>query len=438
MCWMCTQEFPDATVPADIHADPHQVGTAARELSATGQALRDAARRLRTLANDDLTVSLAIDEVRERARDTVTTVDKVAGRYEDAGSALATYRTKLDDALGRLRAARDTVDTNNDNSRYVRHRRWELERELRQGTIDSDGSTELITVTRRSNEYENSSVSAQARATTAREDIRTAALVAAAALDDAAETAGLNDGFWDAVGGVFQVVYEWAQENLGPILEIIRDVLKVLKSILDIICLIVTILSIFIPILAPLAAALTAVSLILGGLILLCSLVLFALGRLSAGELLGDAIDFAAGIITSKLGGIKPSSLAGFTSAGRAAWAAGQEGAQYIALPVGQRALQVAGEMSRDALVNTNLNVLGNPFVQGWDATVDFAPRDGGPAWGDPPAPPAFDTSDYDPTPIFTRTADLMTGGLVTPGFELVNNIQSLGDHTWNATASAA
>ena len=95
-----------------------------------------------------------------------------------------------------------------------------------------------------------------------------------------------------------------------------------LKSILDVICLIVTVLSIFIPILAPLAAALTAVSLILGGLILLCSLCLFALGRLSAGELLGDAIDFAAGVITSKLGGIKPSSLSGFTSAGRAAWAA--------------------------------------------------------------------------------------------------------------------
>ena len=241
MCWMCTQEFPDAVIPADIHANPHQVGVAASELSATGEALRDAARRLRTLANDELTVSLAIDEVRERARETVTTVDKVAGRYEDAGSALATYRSKLDDALGRLRAARAKIDSNNDDSRWQRHRRWELERELQQNTIDADGSAELVRLTRTTNQYENSSATHQSYASTAREDIRTAALIAAGALDDAADTAGLNDGFWDAVGGVLQVAYEWSQENLGPILEIIRDVLKVLKSILDIICLIVTV-----------------------------------------------------------------------------------------------------------------------------------------------------------------------------------------------------
>ena len=436
MCWMCTQEFPDAVIPADVHANPQQVGVAASELSATGEALRDAARRLRTLANNDLTVSLAVDEVRERARETVTTVDKVAGRYEDAGAALATYRSKLDDALGRLRAARAKIDSNNDESRWQRHRRWELERELQRGTIDPDGSAELVRLTRTTNQFENSSATQQSYASNAREDIRTAALVAAGALDDAAETAGLNDGFWDAVSGAFQAAYEWSQENLGPILEIIRDVLKVLKSILDVICLIVTILSIFIPILAPLAAALTAVSLILGGLILLCSLCLFALGRLSAGQLLGDAIDFAAGLITAKLGGIKPSSLSGFTSAGRTAWAAGQEGAQYIALPVGQRAMEVVGGMSRDAVVNTNLIVLGHPFAQGWDATVDFAPRDGGPAWGDPPTP-AWDTSDFDATPLFTRSADLLTGGLVTPIVETFTNSVELVDH-WNATASAA
>ena len=58
------------------------------------------------------------------------------------------------------------------------------------------------------------------------------------------------------------------------------------------------------PFLAPLAAALTLVSIGLAAAVLLCSLVLFALGRESLGRVLSDTIGLATSVITAKLGGI--------------------------------------------------------------------------------------------------------------------------------------
>ena len=137
------------------------------------------------------------------------------------------------------------------------------------------------------------------------------------ALDDVADRSELNDGAWDHLGAFFEGVYEWCQEYLAPALEIIRKIAEVVKSIVDVLSLIVGILSIFLPFLAPLAAALTLVSLGLAALILVCSLLLFVLGKESLGRVLSDAIGLATSVLTSKLGGLKIFSpgakLAGFT-----------------------------------------------------------------------------------------------------------------------------
>lgn len=317
MCFMC-----DDPVPAEIPGDPDTVSRFASAFTNTAAALRDAAAELRNLANENITISLAIDEVRTKANDVASDTGKVGERYSGAGETFSNYATALAAARTAGNGARANIVSNNDDARYWRHRERELRDQVMMGSTDAEVLEDLQTATKKVNHYDSLFATYIGRYGSAVEDRDSAVTAAVNGLADAEAASGLNDGFWDGILGDLQQLWELISKYLGPILEILRNVLEIIKKIVDLLALIVSIASLFFPVLAPLAAALTAVSAILGVAIFACSLLLFAMGRESLGRVISDGIGAVIGVLTSRAGGIDIFNRASLTTGMSAGWGA--------------------------------------------------------------------------------------------------------------------
>ena len=298
MCYRC-----DDPVPGTIDGDPSTVQRFANQFSTTSSALRDAARELRNLANENITISLAVDEVRENAGAIADDTDRVAERYEGAASTFSSYASALEAARSAGNGARTHIVSNNASGRYWRHRERDLRQQVQWGSTDAEVLEDLQEATRRANHYDAQYATYLGQYQAAIEDREQAVTAAINGLANAEAASGLNDGFWDGIAGDFQMLWELASKYLGPILEGLRDVLEVLKQILDVITLIVALLSIICPALGPLALGLAAVSALLAVAIFACSLLLFAMGRETIGRVLSDGLSAAASVLLAVAGG---------------------------------------------------------------------------------------------------------------------------------------
>jgi hypothetical protein len=374
----------DDPIPGTLPGEPDVVNRFARTYSTTADALRDATTELKALANSHVTVSDAVDEVREKARSAQESVDKVATRYEGASQTLYTYGSELSAAQNRANTARNRIDNNNDSARYWRSRLAML---LIQANVANAADPEYVAdvkeARRKVNEFAAEYQAAMAEYNAAWSDRDDAINRAISGLEDAASQAGLNDDFWEAIQGAVQQLYELAQKYLAPLIEQLRGLLELIKSIVDLISLIVTIVALFVPALAPLALALTIASLALSAMILLCSLTLYALGKESLGRVLGDAIGLVVGIVTSKLGGSGAAHAAQGAVAG-----AGQTFSQVAAANGGKvvtiidAVLEVTAKEGTDALIDIGVDAGTHVLSNGLDITVDAFPNSNGPAAG--------------------------------------------------------
>jgi hypothetical protein len=436
-------------VPSALDGEPSVVGVTATALGATAQALRDAISELRQLASDDVTISDAVDEVRTKANEARNAISKVEVRYQGAADAMHSYRSGLSSAHSRADAARQRIIDNNSDARYWRLRVHSLTEQAQAGESSQELLDDLLEAQSRVQSYAAEFSSAMSEYHGAEGDKSAAVDAAIAALHSAAETADIDDGFWDRVANVLENAYEWAQENLTPLLETLRTIAELVKSIVDILALIVTILSVFLPFLAPLAAALTLASIALSALILLSSLLLFALGKESLGRVLGDAIGLATSVITSKMGGmnvLKPGAkLAGLGGAfSRTAWAEGVAGVRVgFALnsaivgkseTVAGMGLDVAGKLwgdSAEGVAKTGVKFAGgwaSEFMKssGGDISMDFFPEgSNGGNFG--PFSGGFDINlDTAGGSMVKPFGQLVSGGASNPIISLVKSTNSL------------
>jgi hypothetical protein len=424
MCYLC-----DDAVPGQLGGDPGRVRAHARAFDDTAEALRDAARELRNLANEGVTISLAIDEVRDKAEESHTEATKVATRYDGAGTTLGNYADALGDAQSRADSARTQIDTNNSNGRYWRHRRRDLEHERWSRGSDPEFLEDLAEATRRAAQYDTWFAGYLSSYQQAVEDFETAVTNAIAGLSAAAEAAGLNDGFFEGIVGDFQAAWETISKYLGPVLEALRDVLEVLKKIVDILALIVTIASIFFPALAPLALALTALSAVLGVAIFACSLLLFAMGRESLGRVISDGIMAVVGVVTAKLGvsgSLSSIMKTGFSSVGaRSALFVTRGSMVNLGLASGYGATLT--EMAVSGIQTGYLSAFATPFAFVAGEGLDFTLGTSSPAWGAEPSP-AWSMDGADGASIIPGIMDGPGMGTVSP----VANMFSFGD-SWDS-----
>lgn len=429
-------------VPVALEGDPGTVGVKAIALSGTAQALRDAISELRQLASDDVTISEAVDEIRVKADDVREAITKVETRYQGAADAMSAYQADLSNAQSRANRARQRVIENNSDAAYWRRRLEVLTQQVHAGESSPELLDDLTEAKARVSSFATEFHNAMSEYAAAESDKTSAVDAAIAALQSTADTAGLNDGFWDRVGLGLELIYEWAQEHLGPIIEAMRAVLEVLKGIVDILSLIVTILAIFLPFLAPLAAALTLASLALGALILLSSLLLFALGRETLGRVIGDAIGVAVGVITAKMGGLNAfapgAKLAGLSSVfTRSAWSTGVSTMQlsfaFSSAVVGRTetiagaGLDVAAKLfDARTVVKLGGGVLSEFSKGGLDVQLDFFP-DGGNGGMFGPFEGGWDIDSSElATAIVKPAAHTISGGLSNPIISMTGGINTL------------
>lgn len=439
----------DDAIPEPLTGTPHQIAAHARVMTATADALRTAITELRNMASEHVTISEAVDELRVKADGVRADIEKVETRYRGAAEAMVTYKEALSAAQTRADNARSRISDNNSDALYWRKRKKELQQRVLAGESSQELLDDLLTAKNKVAGYATEFASAMAEYNAAVSDKEAAVTAAMNALHDVAKTAGLDDGFWDRVGAVVEMVYEWAQENIGPFIEKLRAVLEIIKGIIDLLALIVGVLSLFLPFLGPLAAALTLVSIGLSAAILLCSLVLFALGRETLGRVLSDTIGLATSIITAKLGGIgdklkgadqffKPSmwSSLGTTARTELAFAKFEFAFLRSGLGTGETVGMYGMEIANKIFPTSGMDFIklgistGSGFLgKGLDITFDPFPESG--PGGNFGAFDAFDggwdlSSDDVLQSSLKPVVGVMSGGASGPAISIGTNIQKL------------
>ena len=433
----------DDPVPVEIPGDPDTVARFASAFKNTAEALRDAARELRSLANENITISLAVDEVREKADEVSSDTGKVAERYQGAGDTFSSYSNALASARDSGNGARNNIRTNNEDARYWRHRERDLRQQVAFGSTDAEVLQDLQEAARRAHHYDSLYSTYVGTYAAAIDDRDAAVTHAVNGLANAEEAAGLNDGLWDGILGDLQQIWELISKYLGPILEILRNVLEIIKKIVDLLALIVSIASLFFPVLAPLAAALTAVSVILGVAIFACSALLFLMGRETLGRVVSDGIGALVGVITSKAGGINifnKSSLASGMSAGMGSAGTVLTGgpanlvvnlkASLISNPRTSAYMQVWAKDTAEAGIGGGF---GGMWQNVASAGLDFDITGSTPAWDQP----------ANANQALIGGGDVVTGGSVSPvagmfdwNYDFAGPVSDVGD--WGAAALQA
>jgi hypothetical protein len=413
MCYMC-----DDPVPSVIPGDPDTVSRFATAFANTADALRDAARELRNLANENITISLAVDEVRGKADEVASDTGKVAERYQGAGDTFSSYASALASARSTGNGARANIISNNEDARYWRHRERDLREQVAYGSTDADVLQDLQDAARRAAHYDGLFTTYIGRYGSAVEDRDQAVTAAINGLADAEEASGLNDGFWDGILGDLQQLWELISKYLGPVLEVLKDALEIIKQIVDIISLIVSILAIFLPVLGPLALALVALSAILAIAIFACSALLFLMGRESLGTLISDGINMVVSVVTARFAGA--ASLFGAVRGGAATFA--QIGAKIanpasVTIVVNTTAAALgpaAAEFVGDGVVGGSLSAAGTIFSFVGESNVDLQLGQSSPPWGAP-------SGGGDASSILPGVMDGATLGMASPTVNLVN-----------------
>jgi hypothetical protein len=362
-------------VPPPLTGNPEVVSRFATSYQRTADALRTAAQELLALSNTQVSIGEAVDAVRAKAQEAHTGITRVATRYEGASRAYSGYEVALADAKSKADRARSLISGNNGDAAYWRERKAELTVKVTlNGGSDAEQVKDLTEATHRVRDYDQDAAGAMTLYNEAVDDKHVAVITAMHALETAAEASKLNDDFFQSLVGAGQELYQLAQKYLAPILKELRSILELIKKIVDILALVFTILALFIPALGPIALALTVVSLALAAAIFLCSLVLFALGKATLGQVVSDGISLVIGIVTSKLGGTAVFGGTGaFTSeaAGSLVGAATGTAVKTVLTTV----LKSAGEGMVEDIPETVAS-------DGLQETVSPFPSVAGPAWG--------------------------------------------------------
>lgn len=224
----------------------------------TARAIEQAIAHLAAIRDEDGTIALAFDRVREAAGEVSAQLDRATSRYEVTGTALVDYADELrvaqaaaDEAVGqwdaadaRLREALaerdrvDALDAGDDASADLSHERLIAEQ---QAIADVQAALRA---------------EAEEAWLAAREHKEDAAAIAEGRIRDEIEDASINDSFWDDVWGSVTDFFE-------AIADALVEVLRWLAAIV--------ITAIAVLVIAALAIALIAtglVGLIIGGLVL--------------------------------------------------------------------------------------------------------------------------------------------------------------------------
>lgn len=362
------------TIPEPIAGDPDSLIGFAAKYKQISAALQSAANELSTLANVDITVSLAVDGIRSRASDAYVETIMVSQRYGGAAATYATYASKLRDAQHSANSARATIASLKGSADHATQTRDALIDQAKFTLPNQQTADDLSRANSALEPYQSEYATAMHQYNQAISDKAAAVSAAIAQLEDAQKMAGLTDNFFEAGAAKAREAYDWAKKNLTPYLKAIRAMAKVLASIIDVIAMFVSIVN------PVVGRAIAGLSLALSALALLCSLSLYALGEGSIGAVIADSIGVAAAafsvLFPGALGVAKkammPLAKQGLRDFSKAA-------VKKLGAPVTEKIVKkVVGDLARGAPRALIANVLGTAVqaIPGSGATIPDATAD--------------------------------------------------------------
>jgi hypothetical protein len=289
----------DALTP--LPGDPATLLSRAEDLDRSAAEIQLAIQNLRRLADHDETISKAISKVRDDVSDVASNVTKAHVRYTGTAAALREYAPKLEAAQGRAERAIAAYHSAGADVASAQHRLQTAQDEY----TPDDGSVppnayardamfastpEGVRSQHAVQEAQAGVANAQREWAAALADMTHAAQHAASLIDAAMDASGLNDGFWDVIGGAWDEFAAWAKKYLGPILDVLQKIAAQIANIAGILALVFGILGVFFPALEGIAGIFEMISLVASLVSFACTLILAVMGDRTWGDVLSTGI----------------------------------------------------------------------------------------------------------------------------------------------------
>lgn len=270
-----------------LDGDPEVLRHTGQRYRETAAAIRSAVATLEDIARPGAMVSVAIDRVRDDAQHLAGEIAQAERRYGETGEALLDYAVALADAQERAdrairdeREARADLDAAATRERQLRGQRADLLRS------DDDVDDRLGSVDRLLRLASGAAADAGAASAAARrrfddavDDRDRAARAAIARIRDVVEGSGLNDSFWDDVGGVLHDLVDFLTDALEAIVDAIVAVLEAIAVlIVTVLAVLAAVMLLGLVILVALAAAIITLAVLV--LVLAAALVLLVVAAL--------------------------------------------------------------------------------------------------------------------------------------------------------------
>jgi hypothetical protein len=279
------------TIPEPLAGDPETLDVFAVKYRKISAALQSAAEELAKLANVDITVSLAVDKVREKASDAYVDTVKVSKRYGAAAATFSTYASQLRDAQEAANRARATIAGFKSSADHAQSARDAIANHAMFILPSQQTADELNQANAALGPFQSEYSVAMSKYNQAVADKASAVVDAMNQLEDASNVSGLKDEWYQALAAAGRDIVDWTVKNIVPILKTIKAIAKVISAILDALAFVLVFIN-------PLAAlAIMAISFALSALVLICSIELYKRGRGSAADVITDGVGFALGAL---------------------------------------------------------------------------------------------------------------------------------------------
>lgn len=221
-----------------IAGDPVVLRRTGQRYAETAEAIRSAVSTLTQISQRGPMVSVAIDRVRRDAAQLAHEISQAERRYAETGEALSEYA----DALHAAQEDAQRAISDHGAAESDRAAAESRARSLRSDIRDLDGESPEGVASRLNrslglvlgdiDEASAGAASAQRRYDEAVADRDRAAHRAIGRIKDVVDGSGLNDSFWDDVGGVFHDIVDFLTDALEAIVDAIVAVLTAIAVVI--------------------------------------------------------------------------------------------------------------------------------------------------------------------------------------------------------------
>lgn len=285
-----------------LPGDPDVLEAYVAKYRETAQAIQDASRQLTGLANSDLFVSQAVNQLNVVAKDSSVDTAALYTRYKGGSKAVSDYAPLLRAAQARARAAITAFEIASEDIQAWTYRRDDyVERAREPGPDQGEWATRAAVAEDEIRQLEGNQSYAIGEYDGAVADRDEAAVFAMSQLKSTSDLSKLNDNGLNHLGSFLKDAYKWMQEKLAPILKILKDVAKQLAEIAGFLALIFAVLSIIAPFLLPLAAFFATAATVLTVIAAVAVLLLAVLGKGSWKEAFTEVIGLAIKSVLKKV-----------------------------------------------------------------------------------------------------------------------------------------